>query len=95
MKLFGREEKHSGSFSKECAVVTHSKIKVMGAGVIVPKSKLKDLYVLRPTSESIVGFYFSKWINSYRELPLLINQWVSVFRWEMKTRLFLRNVEFL
>ena len=85
-------------FAKECAVVTHSRLKSSpdGEGVIVdPDSKLEEEIIVRPTSETVIWSMYKKWINSYRDLPILINQWANVVRWEMRTRLFLRTSEFL
>jgi prolyl-tRNA synthetase len=81
-------------FAKECAVVTHHRLE-KGEGGLVPGGELTEPLVVRPTSETIIGDSFAKWISSYRDLPLLINQWANVVRWEMRTRLFLRTSEFL
>lgn len=93
-----REAEHVEGFAKECAVVTHYRLKndPNGAGVIVdPEARLEEEFVIRPTSETIIWSTFKNWIQSYRDLPLLINQWANVMRWEMRTRMFLRTSEFL
>ena len=93
-----REAEHVEGFAKECAVVTHYRLKndPNGSGVIVdPDAKLEEEYIIRPTSETIIWGTYRNWIHSYRDLPLLINQWSNVMRWEMRTRLFLRTAEFL
>jgi len=93
-----KEASHVEGFAKECAVVTHYRLKNAedGSGVIVdPEAKLEEELIIRPTSETIIWNSFKKWIHSYRDLPLLINQWANVVRWEMRTRLFLRTSEFL
>lgn len=90
-----REAKHIEGFAKECAVVTHHRLIDDGEGGLKPDGKLEEPYVIRPTSETIIGTMYSKWIQSYRDLPLLLNQWANVMRWEMRTRLFLRTSEFL
>lgn len=90
-----KEAQHVEGFAKECAVVTHSRLVNDGTGKLVPASPLEDLYIVRPTSETIIGEAFARWIQSYRDLPLLVNQWANVMRWEMRTRLFLRTTEFL
>lgn len=89
-----KEAKHVEGFAKECAVVTHHRL-VEKEGKLVPDGQLEEPLVVRPTSEMIIGEAFSKWIESHRDLPLLINQWANVVRWEMRTRLFLRTAEFL
>jgi len=96
--FFSKEASHVEGFAKECAVVTHYRLKNApdGKGVIVdPEAKLEEEYVVRPTSETIIWNTYKNWIQSYRDLPLLINQWANVVRWEMRTRLFLRTAEFL
>ena len=96
--FISKEADHIKGFAKECAVVTHSRLKSApdGKGVIVdPDSKLEEEIIVRPTSETVIWSMYKKWINSYRDLPILINQWVNVVRWEMRTRLFLRTSEFL
>ncbi|MDE6095493.1 MAG: proline--tRNA ligase [Muribaculaceae bacterium] len=93
-----REAEHVEGFAKECAVVTHYRLKNApdGSGVIVdPAAKLEEEYIVRPTSETIIWGTYKNWIHSYRDLPLLINQWANVMRWEMRTRMFLRTSEFL
>jgi prolyl-tRNA synthetase len=96
--FLSKEAKHVEGFAKECAVVTHYRLKndPDGNGVIVdPEAKLQEELIIRPTSETIIYSTISKWIESYRDLPILINQWANVVRWEMRTRLFLRTTEFL
>ena len=93
-----KEAAHVKGFAKECAVVTHYRLKNAedGSGVVVdPDAKLEEELIVRPTSETIIWNSYKKWIQSYRDLPLLINQWANVVRWEMRTRLFLRTAEFL
>ncbi len=95
---FSKEASHVDGFAKECAVVTHYRLKndENGNGIVVdPDAKLEEELIIRPTSETIIWDTYRKWIQSYRDLPLLINQWVNVMRWEMRTRLFLRTSEFL
>ena len=93
--FFEKEAEHVEGFAKECAVVTHTRLEDDNNGGLRPAGKLSEELIVRPTSETIIGASFSKWINSYRDLPLLINQWANVVRWEMRTRLFLRTTEFL
>ena len=96
--FFSREAKHVEGFAKECAIVTHYRLKADpdGKGVIVdPAAKLEEELIVRPTSETIIWNSYKNWIQSYRDLPILINQWGNVVRWEMRTRLFLRTSEFL
>lgn len=96
--FLSREADHVESFAKECAVVTHYRLKNAsdGSGVVVdPEAKLEEELIIRPTSETIIWSTYKNWIQSYRDLPLLINQWANVVRWEMRTRLFLRTAEFL
>lgn len=93
-----REAEHVEGFAKECAVVTHYRLKNAedGSGVVVdPAARLEEELIIRPTSETIIWSTYKKWINSYRDLPILCNQWANVMRWEMRTRLFLRTAEFL
>ncbi|MAA57165.1 MAG: proline--tRNA ligase [Cryomorphaceae bacterium] len=93
-----KEASHVEGFAKECAVVTHYRLKNAedGSGVVVdPKAKLEEELIVRPTSETIIWNSYRNWIQSYRDLPILINQWANVVRWEMRTRLFLRTAEFL
>ena len=97
--LFEKEEENAEGFAKECAVVTHYRLKLnpdkKGALMVDPDSKLEEELIIRPTSEAIIWHTYKGWIQSYRDLPLLINQWANVVRWEMRTRLFLRTAEFL
>ncbi len=95
--FFAKEEEMAEGFAKECAVVTHYRLKsVPGKGIVVdPEAKLEEELIIRPTSETIIWNTYRNWIQSYRDLPLLINQWANVVRWEMRTRLFLRTAEFL
>ena len=96
--FLSKEAAHVEGFAKECAVVTHYRLKTdeSGKGVIVdPEAKLEEELIIRPTSETIIWNTFKGWVQSYRDLPLLINQWANVVRWEMRTRLFLRTAEFL
>ncbi|MEE9190403.1 MAG: proline--tRNA ligase, partial [Candidatus Neomarinimicrobiota bacterium] len=92
-----QEAAHVKGFAKECAVVTHTRLKADDeAGIIVdPDSKLEEEIIVRPTSETVIWSMYKKWIQSYRDLPILINQWANIIRWEMRTRLFLRTTEFL
>lgn len=90
-----KEAEHVDGFAKECAVVTHHRLEADPEGGLKPAGKLDEPLVVRPTSEMIIGASYSKWVNSYRDLPLLINQWANVVRWEMRTRQFLRSSEFL
>lgn len=95
---FSKEASHVDGFAKECAVVTHYRLKNAedGSGIIVdPDAKLEEELIVRPTSETIIWDTYRKWIQSYRDLPILVNQWANVVRWEMRTRLFLRTAEFL
>ncbi len=97
--LFEAEEKNAEGFAKECAVVTHYRLKTdpanKGKLIVDPEAKLEEELIVRPTSEAIIWNTYKGWIQSYRDLPLLINQWANVVRWEMRTRLFLRTAEFL
>lgn len=97
--LFEAEEKNAEGFAKECAIVTHYRLKAdpsnKGKLMVDPEAKLEEELVIRPTSEAIIWNTYKDWIQSYRDLPLLINQWANVVRWEMRTRLFLRTAEFL
>lgn len=96
--FLSREADHVEGFAKECAVVTHYRLMndPNGNGVVVdPEARLEEELIIRPTSETIIWNTYKNWINSYRDLPLLVNQWANVFRWEMRTRLFLRTAEFL
>jgi prolyl-tRNA synthetase len=97
--LFEAEEKNAEGFAKECAIVTHYRLKNdpdrKGKLIVDPNAKLEEELIVRPTSEAIIWSTYKNWIQSYRDLPLLINQWANVVRWEMRTRLFLRTAEFL
>ena len=97
--LFEAEEKNAEGFAKECAVVTHYRLKTdpnnPGKLIVDPEAKLEEELIVRPTSEAIIWNTYKSWIQSYRDLPILINQWANVVRWEMRTRLFLRTAEFL
>lgn len=96
--FFAREAAHVEGFAKECAVVTHYRLKndETGKGIIIdPEARLEEELIVRPTSETIIWNTYKNWIQSYRDLPILINQWANVVRWEMRTRLFLRTAEFL
>jgi prolyl-tRNA synthetase len=95
LSFMQKEAEHIEGFAKECAVVTHHRLAKDAEGKLVPASPLEEPYVIRPTSETIIGDAFSRWIQSYRDLPLLINQWANIVRWELRTRLFLRTTEFL
>lgn len=95
LSLMEKEAKHVDGFAKECAVVTHHRLELTESGKLAPCSPLEEPLIVRPTSEVLIGESFSKWIKSYRDLPLLTNQWANVVRWEMRTRLFLRTTEFL
>ncbi len=95
LSFFEKEAEHVEGFAKECAVVTHRRLEAKPGGGLMPAAELEEPLVVRPTSETIIGASFAKWIQSYRDLPVLINQWANVVRWEMRTRLFLRTTEFL
>ncbi len=95
LSYFAKEAEHVEGFAKECAVVTHSRLEVDADGKMKPASPLTEPLVIRPTSETIIGASYAKWVQSYRDLPILINQWANVVRWEMRPRLFLRTTEFL
>lgn len=90
-----KEAKHVEGFAKECAVVTHHRLELNKEGKLIPASPLEEPLIVRPTSETIIGESFAKWITSYRDLPMIINQWANVVRWEMRPRIFLRTAEFL
>jgi prolyl-tRNA synthetase len=94
VSFLAREAEHVEGFAKECAVVTHHRLVADEEKGLVPASELEEPYVVRPTSETIIGDAMSRWIQSYRDLPMQLNQWASVLRWEMRTRLFLRTSEF-
>ena len=94
--FLAKEAEHIDGFAKECAVVTHTRLKSENDEIIVdPDSRLDEEVIIRPTSETVIWSMYKKWIQSYRDLPILINQWANVVRWEMRTRLFLRTTEFL
>ena len=94
--FFSKEANHVDGFAKECAVVTHYRLKNSKEGIVVDEeAKLEEELIVRPTSETIIWDTYKKWIQSYRDLPILVNQWANVVRWEMRTRLFLRTSEFL
>jgi prolyl-tRNA synthetase len=95
LSYFAKEAEHVEGFAKECAVVTHSRLEADTDGKLRPASALTEPLVVRPTSETIIGASYAKWVQSYRDLPILINQWANVVRWEMRPRLFLRTTEFL
>ncbi|MCX6123163.1 MAG: proline--tRNA ligase [Proteobacteria bacterium] len=90
-----KEAEHIDGFAKECAVVTHHRLEAGPDGKLIPAGELDEPFVIRPTSETIIGASYAKWVQSYRDLPILINQWANVMRWEMRTRMFLRTAEFL
>ena len=95
LSYFAKEAEHVEGFAKECAVVTHTRLEVDADGKMKPASPLTEPLVIRPTSETIIGASYARWVQSYRDLPILINQWANVIRWEMRPRLFLRTTEFL
>jgi len=95
LNFLEKEAEHVDGFAKECAVVTHHRLEKNEKGGLVPAGRLQEPLVVRPTSETIIGDSFSRWVSSHRDLPLLINQWANVVRWEMRTRIFLRTSEFL
>lgn len=97
LSFISREADHVEGFAKECAVVTHHRLEMGPNGKLIPSpsAELEEPFVIRPTSETIIGDSMSKWVKSYRDLPLLLNQWCNVMRWEMRTRMFLRTSEFL
>ena len=95
LSFLQKEAAHVEGFAKECAVVTHHRLEAGPDGKLVPTGELDEPLIVRPTSETIIGDAFSRWVQSYRDLPLLINQWANVVRWEMRTRMFLRTTEFL
>ena len=95
LSFFEKEAEHVEGFAKECAVVTHHRLEKGPSGALEPAGPLSEPLVVRPTSETIIGDSFSKWVSSYRDLPILINQWANVVRWEMRPRMFLRTSEFL
>ena len=91
MSYLEREAEHVEGFAKECAVVTHHRLEPDPEGGLRPAGELEEPLIVRPTSETIIGETYSKWVQSYRDLPILINQWANVVRWELRTRLFLRT----
>ncbi len=97
MSFLEKEAEHVEGFAKECAVVTHHRLEPDGKGGLqpAPSAKLEEPLIVRPTSETIIGATFARWVQSYRDLPILINQWANVVRWELRTRMFLRTAEFL
>ncbi len=95
MSFLEKEAEHVEGFAKECAVVTHHRLEPGPDGGLVPAGRLEEPLIVRPTSETIIGATYAKWVQSYRDLPILINQWANVVRWEMRTRMFLRTAEFL
>ena len=95
LSFMEKEAAHVEGFAKECAVVTHHRLEVGPEGKLIPAGELEEPLIVRPTSETIIGAMFAKWVQSYRDLPLLINQWANIVRWEMRTRMFLRTTEFL
>ncbi len=97
LSFFQKEAEHVAGFAKECAVVTHYRLETNDAGELVPApdAKLTEPYIIRPTSETVIGDAMASWMQSYKDLPIKINQWANIMRWEMRTRLFLRTSEFL
>ncbi len=97
MSFLEKEAQHVEGFAKECAVVTHHRLEPNGMGGLrpAPSAQLEEPLIVRPTSETIIGATFARWVQSYRDLPILINQWANVVRWELRTRMFLRTTEFL
>ena len=95
LSYFAKEAEHVEGFAKECAVVTHTRLEINAEGKMVPGSPLTEPLVVRPTSETIIGASYAKWVQSYRDLPILLNQWCNIVRWEMRPRIFLRTTEFL
>lgn len=95
LSFLEQEAEHVEGFAKECAVVTHHRLKAGPDGKLIPDGKLEEPLIIRPTSETIIGHQYAKWVKSYRDLPILVNQWCNVMRWEMRTRMFLRTAEFL
>src|SRR6188508_277639 len=95
LSFLQKEADHVEGFAKECAVVTHHRLEPGPDGKLVPAGELEEPLIVRPTSETIIGSMYAKWVQSYRDLPILINQWCNVVRWELRTRLFLRTAEFL
>jgi prolyl-tRNA synthetase len=95
LSFIAKEAEHIDGFAKECAVVTHHRLETNDKGELVPAGPLTEPMIIRPTSETIIGEAFSRWVQSYRDLPLKLNQWANVMRWEMRPRIFLRTSEFL
>lgn len=95
LSFLEKEAAHVEGFAKECAIVTHHRLEKGKDGKLVPAGELEEPLIVRPTSETIIGAMYAKWVESYRDLPILINQWANVVRWEMRTRMFLRTTEFL
>lgn len=95
LSFLEKEAEHVEGFAKECAVVTHHRLEPGADGGLVPAGPLEEPLIVRPTSETIIGAMYAKWVQSYRDLPILINQWANVVRWEMRPRMFLRTTEFL
>lgn len=95
LSFLEKEADHVEGFAKECAVVTHHRLEKGKDGKLIPAGELEEPLIVRPTSETIIGAMYAKWVESYRDLPILINQWCNVVRWEMRTRMFLRTTEFL
>ncbi|MHA1549842.1 MAG: proline--tRNA ligase [Alphaproteobacteria bacterium] len=96
LSFFQKEAKMVDGFAKESAVITHYRLKTIDGELVVdPDAKLEEPYILRPTSETMIGEAMSRWVQSYRDLPMKLNQWANVFRWEMRTRIFMRTAEFL
>src|SRR5258706_10503885 len=95
LSFLKKEAEHVEGFAKECAVVTHHRLEADPKVGLVPAGELEEPLIVRPTSETIIGASYSKWVKSYRDLPILINQWANVVRWEMRPRIFLRTTEFL
>jgi prolyl-tRNA synthetase len=95
MSFMAKEAQHVEGFAMECAVVTHHKLEQDGKGGLRATGELEEPYIIRPTSETVIGHMYAQWVQSYRDLPVLINQWCNVMRWELRTRLFLRTAEFL
>jgi prolyl-tRNA synthetase len=95
LSFLEKEAAHVEGFAKECAVVTHHRLEAGPDGKLIPTGELEEPLIVRPTSETIIGAMYAKWVQSYRDLPILMNQWANVVRWEMRTRLFLRTTEFL
>ncbi len=95
MSYLEKEAEHVEGFAKECAVVTHHRLEPGPEGGLVPAGPLEEPLIVRPTSETIIGAMYARWVQSYRDLPILINQWCNVVRWELRTRMFLRTTEFL